>query len=127
LLGPRHPILAESAEATQLLALRSFFVYPSVIVDLLSQDGGGFGCAHLDASFPTADGPAGLRTAVERLCAEGEARVRAGVGLLVLDDGGVSAERVPVPALLAVGAVHHRLVAAGLRMNTSLIVSADEA
>ncbi|MDQ4098556.1 MAG: glutamate synthase-related protein, partial [Actinomycetota bacterium] len=96
-------------------------------VDLLSQDGGGFGCAHLDASFATSDGPGGLRTAIERLCDEAEAHARAGIGLLVLDDGGVSDTRVPVPALLAVGAVHHRLVAAGLRMETSLIVSADEA
>jgi glutamate synthase (ferredoxin) len=127
LLGPRHPILSETPEATQLLALRSFFVYPSVIVDLLSQDGGGFGCAHLDASFSAADGPGGLRAAVERLCDEAEARVREGVGLLVLDDGGVSDTRVPVPVLLAVGAVHHRLVAAGLRMDASLVVSADDA
>jgi glutamate synthase (ferredoxin) len=45
----------------------------------------------------------------------------------VLDDGGVSNDRVPVPALLAVGAVHQRLVAAGVRLNTSLVISADDA
>ena len=52
---------------------------------------------------------------------------RAGTGILILDDGGVDDERAPVPALLATGAVHHRLVACGLRSDTSLVVSADDA
>ncbi|MDQ3978710.1 MAG: glutamate synthase-related protein, partial [Actinomycetota bacterium] len=125
LLGPRHPILTEKPEAAQLLALRSFFVYPSMIVDLLTDCP--FGCAHLDATFLAAEGPAGLKKAIDRLCDEAEGLVRDGTGILVLDDGGVSNDRVPVPALLAVGAVHQRLVAAGVRLNTSLVVSADDA
>src|SRR2546427_7275045 len=56
LLGPRHPILAESQEAARLLELKSFFVYPSTIVELLSSEGDGFGAAHLDATFPVAEG-----------------------------------------------------------------------
>jgi len=127
LLGPRHPILSETAEAARLLALRSFFVYPSMIVDLLSGDCGGYGCAHLDATFAVTEGAGGLRAAVDRLCEAAVARAREGVGLLIIDDGGVTADRVPVPALVAVGAVHHRLTAEGLRMGTSLLVSADEA
>ncbi len=127
LLGPRKPILTETPEAAHLLALRSFFVYPSMIVDVLSGNDGGFGAAHLDASFPVEEGPGGLKNAIERLCDQAEAHVRAGTGLLVVDDGNVTEARSPVPALLAVGAVHHRLVAAGLRLGASLIVSADDA
>ncbi|MFP5317707.1 MAG: glutamate synthase large subunit [Acidimicrobiia bacterium] len=127
LLGPRRPILTEQPEAARLLTLRSFFIYPSTIVDFLSRDGMGFGCAHLDATFPLTDGPVGLRAAVDRLCDDAEARAREGVGLLIIDDGNVNDDRVPVPALLAVGAVHQRLTAAGLRMDTSLVVSADDA
>ncbi|MDP8936991.1 MAG: glutamate synthase large subunit, partial [Actinomycetota bacterium] len=127
LLGPRRPILTDGPEATQLLELKSFFVYPSTVVGLLTDDGGGFGCAHLDATFPVGDGPDGLRAAVTRLCDDAERLVRAGTGILLVDDGGVGADRAPVPALLATGAVHHRLMAAGLRPNTSLVVSADDA
>ena len=50
--------------------LKSFFLYPSAVVDLLVSDPG-FGVAHLDATFPVADGPGGLRAAVERLCDRG--------------------------------------------------------
>ena len=127
LLGPRHALLSEGPEAAQLLALRSFFVYPSMIVDLLSGDCGGYGCAHLDATFPLGEGAGGLRAAVDRLCDAATKAAREGAGILIIDDGGVTADRVPVPALLAVGAVHQRLTTEGLRMNASLVVSADEA
>jgi glutamate synthase domain-containing protein 2/glutamate synthase domain-containing protein 1/glutamate synthase domain-containing protein 3 len=127
LLGPRQPILTETPEAARLLTLKSFFIYPSAIVDLLESEGQGFGCARLDATFPVADGPGGLRAAVERLGDEAENLVREGTGILIIDDGGISTERTSVPALLATGAVHHRLVAKGLRINTSLVVQADDA
>src|SRR5437588_5773988 len=127
LLGPRKPILTEKAEAARLLTLKSFFIYPSAVVDLLKSDGQGFGCAHLDATFPVSDGVEGLKAAVDRLGDRAEELVRDGTGILIIDDGGISAERTAVPALLATGAVHHRLVAKGLRMNTSLVVQADEA
>ncbi|MBV8387042.1 MAG: glutamate synthase large subunit, partial [Acidimicrobiia bacterium] len=127
LLGPRQPILTETPEAARLLTLKSFFIYPSAVVSLLKSEGQGFGCARLDATFPVADGPQGLKAAVERLGDEAEQLVRDGTGILVIDDGGISAERTSVPALLATGAVHHRLVAKGLRINTSLVVQADDA
>jgi glutamate synthase (ferredoxin) len=127
LLGPRQPILTEAPAAARLLTLKSFFVYPSTIVDLLKSEGQGFGCARLDATFPVAEGPAGLQAAVERLGDEAEELARDGTGILVIDDGGIAPERAAVPALLATGAVHHRLVARGVRMNTSLVVQADDA
>ncbi|MGH9269423.1 MAG: glutamate synthase large subunit, partial [Acidimicrobiales bacterium] len=128
LLGPRQPLLAESPEAARLLDLESFFLFPSTVVDLLANpDRHGFASAHLDATFAAADGPAGLRAAVERLGDEAERLVAAGTAILVVDDGSVSPERVPVPVLMATGAVHHRLVASGLRASASLVVQADDA
>src|SRR5207245_812834 len=80
LLGPRQPLLTERAEAARLLVLESFFVFPSLVVELLADpDKGIFGCAHLDATFPVADGPGGLCAAVERL--RDEAQRLAGEGI----------------------------------------------
>ncbi len=62
-----------------------------------------------------------------RLCDEAESLVTQGAGVLVVDDGDVSSDRAPVPSLLAAGAVHQRLIARGLRSNTSLVVVADDA
>ncbi len=127
LLGPRHPILTETAEAARLLTLKSFFLYPSAVEGLFDPERCPFLAIPLDATFPVAEGPGGLRSAIERLCDEAEAAVAGGAGILVLEDLAVSAERAPVPSLLAVGAVHHRLIEARQRSNASLVVVTDEA
>jgi glutamate synthase domain-containing protein 2/glutamate synthase domain-containing protein 1/glutamate synthase domain-containing protein 3 len=58
-----------------------------------------------------------LQTRLLAICEEAEKAVRAGVSLLVFDD---REDRISVPVLLAVGAVHQRLVQRGLRMQASL-------
>ena len=127
LIGPRRPLLTEGPDAARLVELDSFFIYPGT-AEALADAGGDFGAARLDATFPVSDGPGGLRSAVTRLCDEAEKLVAAGVGVIVVDNGdGVSAERAPVPSLLATGAVHHRLVGRGLRSDASLVVVADDA
>ncbi|HEX2850369.1 MAG TPA: glutamate synthase large subunit [Acidimicrobiales bacterium] len=128
LLGPRHPLLAERAEAARLLALDSFFLFPDAVEALLAETP--FPTRRLDATFvvPAADAePGALRAAVEAIAEEAERAVRDdGVAILVIDDGNVGADRAPIPTLLAVGAVHQRLVAAGLRTATSLVVAGDD-
>ncbi|MDW8373950.1 MAG: glutamate synthase central domain-containing protein, partial [Planctomycetota bacterium] len=60
--------------------------------------------------------------AIADFCAEAEAAVRAGRGLVVLSDRGIGPGRLPVHALLATGAVHHHLIATGLRTQCNLLV-----
>ena len=126
LLGPRRPLLTDGPEAAHQIELDSFFLYPSA-VDELASERAEFSPARLHAGFAVTDGPSGLRAAVIRLCDEAESLVTQGAGVLVVDDGDVSADRVPVPSLLAAGAVHQRLINRGLRSNTSLVVVADDA
>jgi glutamate synthase (ferredoxin) len=124
LVGPRRPLLEESAEAADILELDSFFVYPDALDDLMVDSP--WEVAHLDATFAVADGPAGLERAVRRLGDEAEHAVRAGAPVLFVSDTAVSAERAPVPSLLATGAVHHRLVRAGMRSLASIVVETGE-
>jgi glutamate synthase domain-containing protein 2/glutamate synthase domain-containing protein 1/glutamate synthase domain-containing protein 3 len=125
-LGPRAPLLSESADACRLLTLPSFFVYPSGVDALEQTDRAPWPVSRLDASFPITDGPAGLRAAVERLAAEACRAVEAGHGTVIIDHGAAGPDRVPVPSLLACGAVHQALNAARLRSLTSLVVVADD-
>ncbi|MEX2659171.1 MAG: glutamate synthase-related protein [Acidimicrobiales bacterium] len=127
LLGPREPILTEGPRAARLLTMYSFFLYPSGTETLFDEALCPFETTPLDTTFPVAEGAAGLRAAVERLCDEAEAAVGGGAGVLVLDPGAVGPDRVPVPSLLACGAVHHRLIAAKLRSLTSIVVVSDSA
>ncbi len=126
ILGPRLPLLSESRDAARLLTLPSFFVYPSGVAGLELTDRAPWPVIPLDASFAVAEGPAGLRAAVERLREEAVAAVAGGAGTLVLEGEDAGPERAPVPSLLACGAVHQALSDARQRSRTSLVVVADD-
>src|SRR5207248_6759867 len=83
--------------------------------------------ADLDSTFNPADGPAGLDVALDRLCARAEDLARDGAQLLVLSDRSVGPGAAPVPMLLALGAVHQRLIRTGLRPSVDLVVEAGDA
>ncbi len=81
----------------------------------------------LDATWPASEGADGLEPALDRLCREATAAVEAGHNILILSDRATSAERVPIPALLATSAVHHHLIRQGLRTLTGIVVETGEA
>jgi glutamate synthase domain-containing protein 2/glutamate synthase domain-containing protein 1/glutamate synthase domain-containing protein 3 len=82
--------------------------------------------ATLDATWPAAAGPAGLAAAMDHLVgAAGRARDR-GADLLVISDRDAGPGRVPVPSLLAVGAVNAAFVDAGRRDACDLVVEAGD-
>lgn len=73
--------------------------------------------------------PSALKQALDRLVAEACGAVEKGFSLLVISDKAAlnpDAGRCGIPALLAVGAIHHGLIKAGLRMKASLIVESAE-
>jgi glutamate synthase (ferredoxin) len=82
----------------------------------------GWQCQVLLTLFPVAQGPAGLEEAIKSLADQAVQAVRQGAEILILSDRQVSADYAYIPPLLAVGAVHHRLIAEGLRMQVSLIM-----
>ena len=72
-------------------------------------------------------GASGLQTALDRICKEAASAIRSGKEYLILSDRGVGQDLVPIPALLAVGAVHHHLIREKLRNSSSLILETGEA
>ena len=86
-----------------------------------------FRSEELDITYPAAWGTEGIEAAVASLCAHAEDALRLGYNLLIVTDRGVNAERVAIPALLAVGAVHQHLVRKGLRTSTGLVVETGSA
>jgi len=63
-----------------------------------------------------------LKEALDNLCAEAEHAVLAGCTFLVLSDRSCNKKRAPIPALLAVSAVHQHLVRKQLRTHTALVL-----
>jgi glutamate synthase (NADPH/NADH) large chain len=80
----------------------------------------------VDCTFALENGEAGLRRAISRVQRQAEEGVREGCTHVVLTDEHQSETRVPIPMILATGAVHTHLVKSSLRTFTSLNVRSAE-
>uniref|UniRef100_A0A0R3WMW1 Glutamate synthase n=1 Tax=Hydatigena taeniaeformis TaxID=6205 RepID=A0A0R3WMW1_HYDTA len=69
-----------------------------------------------------------MREALEALCVAAEKVVRdEGVSIIIISDRRLSKDTVPVPSLLALGAVHQHLLKVDLRMKVGLVVESGDA
>ena len=85
-----------------------------------------FPAATISAVFHRADGEAGLRRGLDRLCRLASAKVAEGCTVLVLSDRTVDSAHVPIPSLLATAAVHQHLVREQTRTGVGLVVESGE-
>jgi glutamate synthase (NADPH/NADH) large chain len=70
----------------------------------------------------------GLKQAIERVCTEVEALVREkNAAFVILSDRDIKPNKLPIPAAMAVGAVHQRLVSAALRCDANIVVETASA
>ena len=63
-----------------------------------------------------------LADAVDTIADQAEAAVRAGTVIITLSDRGITEDEQTMHALLATGAVHHRLIKEGLRCDANIVV-----
>ena len=81
----------------------------------------------IDITYPAADGPEALEPGLDAICARAADQAASGSGLLILSDRAASSERIAIPALLALSAVHHRLIESGDRTKVGLVVDTASA
>ena len=89
--------------------------------------GGKFRAQELDITYPVAWGKEAIEARLASLCAQAEDAVRSGFSIVVVSDRLVDRERVAIPALLALSAIHQHLVGKGLRTSTGLVVETGSA
>ncbi|GGE38541.1 glutamate synthase [Agaricicola taiwanensis] len=81
----------------------------------------------LDITYPVEKGAGGMEDAILRLSERAEAAVHGGFNIIILSDRMMDHDRIPIPALLAVAAVHNHLIRKGLRTSVGLVVETGEA
>src|SRR5262249_13694225 len=89
--------------------------------------GGKFKSCELDITYPVAWGKEAVEARLASLAAQAEDAVRAGYSIIIISDRLVGRERVAIPALLALSAIHQHLVGKGLRTSTGMLVGAGSA
>src|SRR5678809_60939 len=87
----------------------------------------GFKTVTLPMKFNVAEGGAGLRRAMDDLCAAASYAITDSATILILSDRGMDKHHAPIPSLLATSGVHHHLVREGTRTKATLIVETGEA
>jgi glutamate synthase domain-containing protein 2/glutamate synthase domain-containing protein 1/glutamate synthase domain-containing protein 3 len=88
---------------------------------------GKFKPSELDITYPRDWGRAGVEAQLASLCASAVDALKTGHNILIITDRHLSRDRVAIPALLALSAVHHHLVREGLRTTAGLVVETGTA
>ncbi|AKH96599.1 glutamate synthase large subunit [Halanaeroarchaeum sulfurireducens] len=116
-LGRQRNLLGESPEHARQLVLDSPLLTGDQLAAVRSST---FRTETIDITY----GPdTELAAALDRIRERAVAAITSGAEILVLDDEAAGKTRLPIPSLLATGAVHHHLVREGLRTRTGLVVA----
>lgn len=126
-LGGELNILEQTPEHAHLLKIEHPILTNEQLARIKGMNRDDYKTFILPTTFPVKEGPSGLKTALDVLCQQAEDAVKSGHSLLILSDRGISEETAPVPALLAVGAVHHHLIRKRLRTSTGIVIETGEA
>jgi len=122
-LNVRHPVL--TLEEMRTIKNKEY----------LSKDGGSkFKTGVIDVSFPAGSGPDGMLQALERICDEAAEMIQgdaisaeSGVQAICLSDRLAGRDRMALPSLLAVGAVHQHLLKTKQRPKAAIFAEVGDA
>src|SRR5690242_6934548 len=125
-VGAEVNLLSESPEQAHQLVMDQPILRNHELEKLRQVSHEVFEAATLDITWPIEQGPDGMETRLDKLCEEAASQVDHGANILILSDRNLGPERVAMPSLLAVAAVHHHLVRRGTRLRAGLVIKGGE-
>ena len=126
-VGHRRSWLEEGPDHAKLVRINSPFLLDYELETLRSVTDGEFASTTIPCHFSVSDGANGLDRAIQGICEQASEAVDAGKAVLILSDKNTDQNRVPIPMLVAVGAIHHHLIREGKRLKASIICETGEA
>ncbi len=125
-IGTERNILDETPENCHTLKLPHPILTNRDLEKLRRVSSGDLLATTLPALFRAEDGERGLKQALDDLSARASHAVASGYSLLIISDRGVDSTYAPIPSLLAMAAVHNRLVREKTRTVVALIIESGE-
>ena len=126
-VGPEQNLLDITEEHCHRLHFPHPILTNQELASLQRMDHRGWRAKTIDITFEYSQGVAGMMSALDRICEAAEQAIDEGFSIVILSDREIGPDRVPLSALMACGAVHHRLVAEAKRTRLGLIVETGEA
>ncbi len=125
-LGNHGNLLEDCRASCRLIKLESPLLTRDGFRRICNVDRAGFEARTFRAAYRRDDAPGSLERSLKNLSSQVIEAVREGVNIVALSDRTQTGE-VPIPALLAVGAVHNALMRAGLRTFADIVVECGDA
>jgi glutamate synthase (ferredoxin) len=128
-IGREYNLLEPGSESARQIKLQSPILTIKEL-DKLRQlegtSGGRFKSTTLPIVYRVREGAAGLERALASLCRHASTALATGHDYIILSDRAHDRIYAPIPALLAVAAVHHHLIREGTRTKVSLVLESGE-
>ncbi|MBF1760034.1 glutamate synthase large subunit [Veillonella sp.] len=126
MLGNSGNLTDPNKAGTYALSMRTPILTNQELASIKALDCRRMKSVTLPILFDPTKGAEGLRDALDELCAKAEEAARTEQNVLILSDRGVDGNHAPIPALLAVAAVHNHLINKVLRTEIGLILESGE-
>lgn len=126
-LGKDQNLLTETPLHCQKVELESPVLANSELEKLRAIDNEHLQAKTLDIVFQANEDQGKLERALKRICQYAEDAVIDGYSIILLTDRAVNSNHAAIPAMLAVGAVHHHLIRKGLRAKCDIVVETGDA
>ena len=123
-IGPECNIFVPAQQHAEQIVLSSPVLSQRKLRQIVALEASGVPQEFIDLQY---DEAVDLKSAILAVCARAEAAVRGGKLVLLLSDRYLVKGKLPIHALLATGAVHHRLVETGLRCKCNILVETGTA
>jgi glutamate synthase (NADPH/NADH) large chain len=123
-IGPECNVFVPTPEHARQIVLNSPILSQRKLRQILASEDVVEANEFIDLQYEPEEG---LKATLLRICDQAEAAVRDGKLVLMLSDRYLVQGKLPAHALLATGAVHHRLVQTGLRCKCNLLVETGTA
>ncbi len=124
-VGPQKNILEDMPEHCHRLLVRDPILADKDLEKIRGICVNGFRTKTISTLFKISD-EKGFTKALARICREADSAVKKGYSFILLSDRGVDQDRPALPALLAVGALHHHMVRNSTRTRIGIIVESAE-
>jgi len=125
-IGSNGSLLDETPQNCRQVRLESAVLTNVELEKIRHLEERGLQTRTLSMLFDPTAGAAGMASALNRLCRAASQALDHGVSVIILSDRGVDRDNAPLPALLAVSAVHHHLIREGNRTHVALVVESGE-
>lgn len=125
-LGPEGNLLETTPEQAHRLSIDHPVLSNQELADIKNADYRGMKTQVIDTTFD-ANAENGFMDAIQRICQEAQQAIEDGYSFIILSDRNISADRIPLSALVACGAVHHHLTKHEQRTQIGIVLETGEA